>query len=434
MKRLMRVHRGWWAFLAALVLVWPATLVAQVTVTLDEAIQRAMDRSPTMAQQEQAVGNASAARRQAIGAFIPNVSANSSGSLRSTQRFDPGTDRIVEGSSDSYSAGLSGSVTLFDGGRMFASYSGAQADYSAALARRENQRNQVTLQTKNLFFAALRQVDLLEVAQRRVQQAEESLNMVRTRTQVGTATVSDSLRARLEMVNARQAVLSAETATRAARFALGRQIGESGPVVPVRPDDLEPTPIGMSEEEILQLAEAASPSVIAAEQGTMAAGKDVTIAKAQYLPSISFSSGYNWANQSASLSGGTASWNLGLRASYPIFNGFAREGAVDRAQWSQRVARLQEDDARLAAREQADGALQDVRTAEQAIAIAQEAQAVAQEDLRVVGERYRVGVATILELVTSQISVVQAGVNVVTSRYDYVLARAQLEAVLGREL
>lgn len=434
MKRLMRVHRGWWAFLAALVLVWPATLVAQVTVTLDEAIQRAMDRSPTMAQQEQAVGNASAARRQAIGAFIPNVSANSSGSLRSTQRFDPGTDRIVEGSSDSYSAGLSGSVTLFDGGRMFASYSGAQADYSAALARRENQRNQVTLQTKNLFFAALRQVDLLEVAQRRVQQAEESLNMVRTRTQVGTATVSDSLRARLEMVNARQAVLSAETATRAARFALGRQIGESGPVVPVRPDDLEPTPIGMSEEEILQLAEAASPSVIAAEQGTMAAGKDVTIAKAQYLPSISFSSGYNWANQSASLSGGTASWNLGLRASYPIFNGFAREGAVDRAQWSQRVARLQEDDARLAAREQADGALQDVRTAEQAIAIAQEAQAVAQEDLRVVSERYRVGVATILELVTSQIAVVQAGVNVVTSRYDYVLARAQLEAVVGRGL
>jgi outer membrane protein TolC len=107
---------------------------------------------------------------------------------------------------------------------------------------------------------------------------------------------------------------------------------------------------------------------------------------------------------------------------------------VDRAQWTQRVARLQEDDARLAARQEADGALQAVRTAEQAIAIAQEAQAVAQEDLRVVGERYRVGVATILELVTSQISAVQAGVNVVTSRYDYVLARAQLEAVLGRGL
>ena len=434
MNDLMRARRGAWIFLAAMGLLWPSASGAQVTVTLEEAIARALDRSPTMAQQEQSVANATSARKQAVGAFIPNISSSAGGSLRSTARFDPGTDRIVEGSSDSYSAGLSGSITLFDGGRMFATYSGSQADYAAATARRENQRNQVTLQTKTLFFTALRQADLLEVARERVRQAEESLAMVRTRTQVGTATISDSLRARLELVNARQSVLTVETAMRAARFALGRQVGESQPVQPVSPPNLDPTPLSLSEEEILQLAEAASPSVIAAEESSVAAAKGVTIAKAQYLPSIRFSSGYNWANQTASLGGGTTSWNLGLSASYPIFNGFAREGAVDRAQWSQRVARLQEDDARLAAREQADGALQDVRTAEQAIVIAQEAQAVAQEDLRVISERYRVGVATILELVTSQISVVQAGANVVTSRYDYVLARAQLEAVLGRGL
>lgn len=423
-----------WTLFVGLGLAWPGLAAAQVSVTLDQAIQRAMDRSPTMAQQEQAVENASSAKKQAMGAFIPNLSASSSGSLRSTERYDQATDRVVIGSSDSYSAGLSSSVTLFDGGRMFATYGGSQSDYSAAAARRENQRNQVTLQTKNLFFAALRQADLLEVAQQRVAQADESLNMVRTRTQVGTATVSDSLRARLELVNARQSVLNAETATRAARYALGRQVGEAGPVLPVRPDGLDPTPLSLSEEEILQIAEESSPPVIAAEESTRAAGSDVTIAKAQYMPSISLSSGYNWANQAASFGGGGTSWSLSMRASYPIFNGFAREGAVDRAQWSQRVARLQEDDARLAAREQADGALQDVRTAEQAIAIAQEAMAVAQEDLRVTGERYRVGVATILELVTSQISAVVAGANVVTSRYDYVLARAQLEAVLGRGL
>ena len=104
------------------------------------------------------------------------------------------------------------------------------------------------------------------------------------------------------------------------------------------------------------------------------------------------------------------------------------------ATFTQRLARLQEDDARLAARQQADGALQDVRTAEQAIVIAEEALNVAEEDLRVIRERYRVGVATVLELVSSQIAVVQAGATAVTARYDYVLARAQLEAVLGRGL
>jgi len=412
----------------------PCPTWAQLSVTLDEAVQRALERSPAMAQQEQALGNAAASRRQAWGAFLPNLSASSSGSLRSTSRFDAATDRIVEGSSDSYSAGLSASMTLFDGGRMFSELSGTGADVRAAEARRENQRHQVTLQTRNLFFAALRQGDLLEVARQRVSQAEESLTMVRTSTLVGTATVSDSLRARLELINAQQAVLQAETAMRAARFALGRQIGESRPVEPVAPGGLEPSPLSLTEEEILAIAEAASPTVVAAEESTRAAAVNVSVARSAYLPSISFSSGYSWANQDLSLANGTTSWSLSLRASYPIFNGFSREGSLDRAQFAQRLARLQEDDARLAAREQADAALMDVRTAEQAIAIAEEARTVAEEDLRVIRERYRVGVATVLELVTSQIALVQASVNVVTARYDYVLARAQLEAVLGREL
>ncbi|MDP2959460.1 MAG: TolC family protein [Longimicrobiales bacterium] len=406
----------------------------QLTVTLAEALQRALERSPTMAQQEQAVESASSAQRQAFGTFLPSLSLSSGSSLRSTQRFDQATDRIVEGSSDSYNAGLSSSITVFDGGRMFANLAGAQADYRAAEARQGNQRNQVTLQTKNLFFAALRQADLMEVARERVRQAEESLTMVRTRTQVGTATVSDSLRARLEFVNARQSLLQAETATRAARFALGRQVGEAAPVTPVRPEDLDPTPLALSEEEILLIAESESPEVIAAAEGTLSAASGVRDARGQYLPTLRLSSGYSWANQDPSFAGGTTSWSLNLSASVPVFNGFAREGTMSRAQFAHRVARLQEDDARLAAREQADGALQDVRTAEQAITIAEEALAVADEDLRVIRERYRVGVATILELVTSQISVVQAGATAVTARYDYVLARAQLEAVLGRGL
>jgi outer membrane protein TolC len=412
----------------------PAGTSAQLTVTLEEALQRALERSPTMVQQEQAVDNAAWARRQAWGAFLPSLSASSAGSLRSTQRFDQATDRIVEGSSDSYSAGLSSSITLFDGGRMFSNLSGATADYRAAEARREDQRAQVSLQTKSLFFAALRQADLLAVAQERVRQAEESLGMVRTQARVGTATSSDTLRARLEWVNAQQSVLQAENSTRAARFALGRQIGENTVVVPARPEGLEPTPLALSDEEILRLAEGQSPSVIAAEEATRSASYDVRDAKGQYIPSFRLSSGYSWANQDFGLAGGTKSWNLNLSVSLPIFNGFTREGTLQRAQFAQRLARLQEDDARLAARQQADGALQDVRTAEQAIAIAEEALRVAEEDLRVVRERYRVGVATVLELVTSQISVVQAGATAVTARYDYVLARAQLEAVLGRGL
>ena len=407
---------------------------AQERVSLEEAVARALERSPQMAQQEQSLGSAEATHRQAWGAFLPGVSLSSRASLRSTNRFDATTDRVVRGSSDSYSAGLSASYTIFQGGRRFAELNRAGADVRAAEARRENQRFQVTLQTKSLFFAALRQADLLEVSRRRVRQAEEYLAMVRTRTRVGSATMSDSLRARLELVNAQQAVLQSETATRAARFGLGRQIGESRPVVPERPSQLDPTPLALTDEQILTLAEDESPSVEAASESARAADAGVAAARTAYLPSLTFSSGYDWANQNASFSDGTTSWSLSLGASYPVFNGFQREASVERAQLNRRVARLQEDDARLAAREQADGALQELRTAERAIEIALEGARVADEDLRVVRERYRVGAATILDLVISQISSAESAADVVTSRYDYLLARAQLEAILGREM
>ena len=418
----------------SLVILSPVSLSGQQTESLDEAIELALVRSPQMLQQDQAVDNAALARRSAWASFLPNLSASTGGSLRSANVLDPNTGQIVGGSSDSYSAGVSSRVTIFEGGTRFVEMDRTDADMQAARARRENQRFAVTLQTKNFFFNALRQAALLQVARQRVEQAEQNLEIVRARSQVGRATISDSLRARLDLVNAEQGVLQGETTLRAAEFALGRQIGASAAVVPLRPSSLEPTMLPLAEIEIMQLAESGSPTVIAATQAANAASANVRAAKASFLPTISMNTGYNWNNQDRSFTGGKTSWSLGFSMSYPIFNNFQRQSSVDRAQFSYRVSRLQEDDARLAARQQADNALYSLRTAERAIEIAGEAARVAAEDLRVVRERYAVGVATILDVLISQSAASQADATVITSRYDYVIARAELEAILGRGL
>lgn len=412
----------------------PVNTVAQTAVSLDEAIDRALVRSPIIAQQQQAVDNAYLTKRTSWASFLPTVTGNSSGSLRSANTLNPTTGEIVSGSSDSYSAGVTGSLTVFEGLRRFRVYDASKADVRAAEARYANQRYQVTLQTKNFFFNALRQADLLEVAHQRVSQAEQNLDIVRRRTLLGEATISDSLRARLDVLNAQQTVLQSETAVRSARSSLGRQIGLSERVTPTRPGDLEPSPLSLTESEILEMAVSVSPPVIAASEASIAARANVAVAKSAYIPTLRFSSGYNWQNQVRSFSGGSTSWNLGLSLSYPIFNGFQRESAIDRAQFIRRVSLLQEDDARLAAREQADAALQNLLTAERAIVIAGDAAFLAAEDLRVVRERYTVGVATILDILISQSAADQANTDVITTRYDYILARAELEAILGRDL
>jgi len=413
----------------------PSILDAGATrLTLDDALARAVVRSPQLAQSEQALVNAGETRRTAVGAFLPTISTSSGMSVRSTQRFDAATDRLVTGSSNSFNAGLTARYDLFRGGQRFSELDRAAADVAAARARREDQRFNVNFQTKNFFFQALRQEELLTVALRRIEQATQSLEMTRTQQQVGAGTVSDTLRARLEFINSRQAVLNAQIQTRAARFALGRQVGIAEPVIPVAPDDLEPRPLRLSEREILEVAENLAPSVQAAEATFEAAREAYSSSKSAYIPSLSLSSGYNWSNQAASFSGGSTSWNLNFNLSYPIFNGFSREASIVRAEYSTRVARLQEDDARLASRQETDAALRTLETSELAIDIAGEAVAVADEDLRVTRERYRLSVAIILDVVTSQIASDQARVDLVNARYDYVLARAELEAILGRDL
>ena len=404
------------------------------TIALAQALERALVVSPAMAQTAATVSSADGSRRLAWGSFLPNVSVSSGASVQSTSQFDPGTSRVVSGSSDSYNAGLSANYQLFQGGRKFSELDRSAAAILEAEARLDDQRFSVMLQTRTLFMNALRNGELVRVAQGSVSRAEESLDITRRRVQVGTGTRSDSLRTRLELANARQALLQAENQLRAAQFALGRQVGADGPVVPQAPGSLDPAPLALGEDELVSLAQTVSPAVRAAEAATTAAAASVGSARSSYLPNVSLSSGYTWANNEAAFSGGNTSWNFRLSGSYPLFNGFQREEQINRASDSRRVARLTEDDARRAVRQDVDAALRTLETQEQAIAIAREAVVVAEEDLRLNRERYRVGVATILDVITSQVAMDQAEADLVSARYDYVLAKAELESIVGREL
>ena len=75
-----------------------------------------------------------------------------------------------------------------------------------------------------------------------------------------------------------------------------------------------------------------------------------------------------------------------------------------------------------------------LETAFAQVDIAQANVAATTEDMRVQQERYRVGAATILDLLTSQANLTQAQVSLVQARFNYVIARATLEALVGRAL
>ena len=404
------------------------------TVTIEEAVARALDASPQMVQAETGLGTSQFGIRQAYASFLPNLSLSTGASLSSSERFDPSTGLQVSGQSNSYNAGLSASMDLFSGGRNLAAVRSARATVVAADATVVTRRFAVALEAKRAFFAVLRAEELIALNEERITQAGEQLSAAERRLQAGRATRSDVLRARLQVSNARQGLLNAETQRRTGMYALGRAVGLEGPVAAEPPASLEPAPLGLTLEGMRELVLREAPSVVSSEASLGVAEAGLSQARAQYFPSLGVSGGYNWSNREFDLVDGNKSWSTRLSLSYPIFNGLQREASLGRARAQVTVAEAQAAEARRIVLAELERLVAELELSALELEILQESVAVAEEDYRVLRERYQLGAATILELVSSQIALLQAENDLINARYDYQIARAALESLLGREL
>jgi outer membrane protein len=406
----------------------------EIVVTLEQAVERALSNSPTMTQRTGAVLTASSAERSAYGSFLPSLALSSGASFSSTDRFDPNTATRVTGSSEAYSSGLSASMDVFTAGRRGAQLNQARAQIDAAEAALIEQRFAVALQAERSFYEVLRTDETIRLAEARLARAEQGLEAAALRQRVGGATRSDELRSRLEVNQARQALLAAQNARRVAAFNLGSLIGIDGAAGASLDGTRDPQPLSLSREQIIEIAVSRAPSVMAAEATVVSSEAAVRASRTQYFPTIRLGSGYDWSNQARTFDDGRTSWNLRLSMSYPIFNNFSREDAVARSQIQARTTRAQLDDTRRQARANVERVLGSLNLAEQQIVLATEAVEVAEEDLRVQQERYRAQIATVLEQITSQIALAEAEQALVAARFDYRIARAELAALIGRDL
>src|SRR2546421_1579827 len=426
-----------WRFVIPLVVVsmpfasLDAQQPAQKEVTLNEAIARALQVQPVMVQARGDQRNAGATKMTAIGAYLPHVSTGASAARSNVTRVDQTTGRPVP-AEYSYTGSFNASLELFDGFRRIANLRAASAGSAAAEAEVLNQRFQTILATKQLFYDASAQEDLVRVAAAQVKRAQQQLQISIDKLHAGSATRSDSLRSTVEYGNARIALLQAQATLATAQANLGRQIGVVAPVG-AAPDP--PLPALPDTAALRFTAIQSAPQVQQAEAQASAARAEVWSARSQYWPSITVSYSDNRQGTKSPQFPtfenlpDSYSWRFGL--SWPLLNGFQREQSQISASVNRDNAEAQAADSRRGVNAQLTQQLAAMATTYEQIDIARDNLAAATEDLRVQNERYRVGAATILDLLTSQAALTQAEVNLVQTRFNYLIARAQVEAVGG---
>jgi outer membrane protein len=119
---------------------------------------------------------------------------------------------------------------------------------------------------------------------------------------------------------------------------------------------------------------------------------------------------------------------------WTLFNGFQRELSIVQQEADEDLAEATASDAQLAVQAELTARLAELDAGRAKIEITQTSVAAATEDLRVQQERYRLGASTIVDVLTSQEALNQAEVDVVNARFDYLRSKAQLEALIGRNL
>jgi outer membrane protein len=409
-------------------------------MAIDEVVEATLRNSPAIAQANGGVRTGKSGERVAYGELLPALTLNS-GIFQTNQRAltvteTPGGPAAIAlpYASQAYSLGLAASYDVFTGGRRTADIKAARATTRSADASLIEQRYAVRLTARSAFYEVRRSRELVSVSLDRVTTADRALQYADTRMRRGTATRADVLLARLNLTTAREQLIAARDTFTTSVYALGRLVGVDGAVGTRGEDTLPPVSLAMTDSALIELAVHGSPGVRTAEEFARATDATVRSTQTQYVPDIRLTGGYDWANNSAAYGSLRPGWLIELGTTFPLFNGFQREDDVTRASATAHTARVSATDERRFARAEAERLLASVRFTWQNVAESEEAVRVSQEDLRVVSVRYQNGVDTFLDLSTAQLAEAQAGVDLVSARYNYLIARASLEALVGRDL
>lgn len=410
-------------------------------ITLTQAVELARRNSPSAIQARGQLRTTAAGVRSAYAAFIPSLSVSAGASRQFNAeggtRVENGQVITLPSEPWSFNAGLGANVTLFSGGSRFFQLRQARADESAAKANEILQRFGVDVTVQQEYFNVLAARETESAALSQLDQAQQQLRAAVVRVRINNATKSDSLRAEIQLRNAQLAVTDARNAVASASASLTRATGSPEPVTAVAEVPAPESPLTL-DAAALQREVDEGPAVRQAKASLDAAKAVRASSWSDYLPTVSasFSRSGSASDAQFGFPADEFDYNSSMRfsLSYPIFNQLGREEQVVRAAVSAENAEAALRDARLGAREALVQLLGALNSADERLEAQQASVEAAEEDLRVQQQRYEVGGGTQLDVLTSQTQLNQAREALIRARYDQRIARAQLEALVGRDL
>lgn len=471
----MRVLLGTLTFLFLILCFSGNTVTAQEELTLDDCIELALQTRASIIAAHGQEKLATANRLNALGAFLPRVSAsysydkgkqtnrkqdalfipvdssviltdtghNLSGLPDSVKYWfdyygEPYVEKLNYDDLDlgtSKSLGFSASMSLIDLSDWF-NYAAANANRASAKLDVIASEQDLIYNVKIYYYAYLASVENLATQEEAVKRAEEQLKLIESKYELGSVSRSDVLKQKVQYGNDKLALLSAKNSVTNAKADLAYRIGLDPRKDYKFSQDYSVREYTGTLEEAIEFGLTHKPSLLSSEKGVDYYKHNYRSVKAGYLPTLSGYYSYSIFNGSQ---GDTLIYDFsshtrryGLTVSYNIFDGFLRERNMTAAKVNLNNAKASLADERNLAVSNIKMAYLNIDQLKEQKKVSEENVAAAQEDLRITQEKYSLGAAAILEVLDAQVSLKEAQVSLIRADFDLNLAIAKLENAMGK--
>ena len=406
-------------------------------ITLDQALEIAMAESNTIKIADMTIEKSGYARKGSYASLYPNVNVTGSYQrtlLKQVMVMDMGGQamEIKVGRDNNISAAASASMPLVNA-PLWESLKLSALDVELAVEQARSSKVSMISQVKQAFYAVLLAKESLQVMTQVYDNAQANYEKTMSRYLVGKASELDKLRAQVTVMNAEPNVSSAENAVQLATWQLKAVMGldlnteiEALGSLDDYTDELL-TPY-VSEEDLSN-----NSSLMQLDIQDRMLESTIRMQKKQYLPTLAASINYNYSAMGDSELRWFPSSNAALSLNIPVFDGFQKRFAIKQSKVSQDILRVQREDTerqiRIAIKNYNDRIALCVKNYTAAHSTVE----VAEKSYQISEKMYEVGKATIVELNDAQLALQQAQLTQAQAVYEFMVAKASLDELVGKE-
>ncbi len=427
-------------------LVGAQELKPPLEITLEKAIAMALEQNRDILIADQDRTKADAQVGEAKSDAFPQITATGQYTrnvkkpvlfLPPDNPFNPSGSTVVFeiGSDNAYAMGASISQTLFNRKVGVAlDIAGTYRDYTEEAFRATQQ--DVVCQVKKAFYLVLLAQRLVDANRQGLDVVRANYENVETQYRHGSAAEFDLLRAEVQLANTEPLLISAENSLALSVNALKSLLSiPLDQAIAIKGDftfeELPQEKIRRANQDALTT----NPSIVQLSLQESLLEKNISIASANYFPTLSLVGSYQWQTQDNTFLFKNYNWatlfSVGLQLSYPLFDGFKTSQRVQEASadWEKvRYTRLKAEEGLSIQIQSAE-----LKMAEAKKRIAGQDKNIeqAQKAVRIAQTRFKSGVGTQLELLDAQVAMTRAQTNYAQAMYDYLVAKAEWQYAVG---